>query len=221
MQAADFIHPLIPSILISDPVGSALKKMESLELTTLPVVEGGMFLGFVEDEILLEQEHLDVQIAQVELECAACWVYADQHFYDLIRVATEHQAKWVAVQDREQHYLGVVPTQDALTAYADNFSINSQGSVLVISLQMNDFQLSEIARLVESENYKILSCLLNTDPMDSQSLEVTLKLDKPDSRHVKATLLRFGYQVKDYAQEEVGQSTDEERIGNLFRFLDI
>ena len=221
MQAADFIHPLIPSILISDPVGSALKKMESLELTTLPVVEGGMFLGFVEDEILLEQEHLDVQIAQVELECATCWVYADQHFYDLIRVATEHQAKWVAIQDREQHYLGVVPTQDALTAYADNFSINSQGSVLVISLQMNDFQLSEIARLVESENCKILSCLLNTDPMDSQSVELTLKLDKPDSRHVKATLLRFGYQVKDYAQEEVGQSTDEERIGNLFRFLDI
>jgi len=221
MQAADFIHPLIPSILISDPVGSALKKMESLELTTLPVVEGGMFLGFVEDEILLEQEHLDVQIAQVELECATCWVYADQHFYDLIRVATEHQAKWVAIQDREQHYLGVVPTQDALTAYADNFSINSQGSVLVISLQMNGFQLSEIARLVESENCKILSCLLNTDPMDSQSVEVTLKLDKPDSRHVKATLLRFGYQVKDYAQEEVGQSTDEERIGNLFRFLDI
>jgi hypothetical protein len=221
MQAADFIHPLIPSILISDPVGSALKKMESLELTTLPVVEEGMFLGFVEDEILLEQEHLDVQIAQVELECATCWVYADQHFYDLIRVATEHQAKWVAIQDREQHYLGVVPTQDALIAYADNFSINSQGSVLVISLQMNDFQLSEIARLVESENCKILSCLLNTDPMDSQSVEVTLKLDKPDSRHVKATLLRFGYQVKDYAQEEVGQSTDEERIGNLFRFLDI
>jgi hypothetical protein len=196
MQAADFIHPLIPSIQIADPVGSALKKMEALELTSLPVVEGGLFLGFVEDEILLEQEHLDVQIAQVELECAACWVYADQHLYDLIRVATEHQAKWVAVLDREQHYLGVVPTQDALAAYADNFSIHSQGSILVLSL-------------------------LHTDPMDAQSVEVTLKLDKPDSRHVKATLLRFGYQVKDFAQEEVGQSTDEERIGNLLRFLDI
>lgn len=221
MQAADFIHPLIPSIQISDPVGSAIKKMESLELATLPVVEGGLFLGFVEDEILLEQEHLDIQIAQVELECAGCWVYGDQHLYDVIRVATEHQAKWVAVQDREQHFLGVVPTQDALTAYADNFSINSQGSVLVISLQMNDFQLSEIARLVESENCKIIGCQLFADPLDYQSVEVTLKLDKTDSRHVKATLLRFGYQVKDYTQEEVGQSTDEERIGNLLRFLDI
>lgn len=221
MQAADLIHPLIPSIQTSDPVGSALKKMEALELTTLPVVEGGMFLGFVEDEILLEQEHLDVQIGQVELECASCRIYGDQHLYDLIRVANEHQAKWVAVLDREQHYLGVAPSQDAFTAYADNFSIQSQGAVLVISLQMNDFQLSEISRLVESENCKILSCQLYTDPLDSQLVDVTLKLDKADSRHVKATLLRFGYQVKDFAQEEVGQSTDEERIGNLLRFLDI
>jgi hypothetical protein len=57
--------------------------------------------------------------------------------------------------------------------------------------------------------------------LDSQAVEVTLKLDKADTRHVKATLVRFGYQVTDFAQEEVGQSSDEERIGNLLRFLDI
>ena len=221
MLAADFIHPLIRSIKISEPVGLALKQMEALELTTLPVVEGGVFLGFVADEILLEQDHLDIQIAQVELECASCWVYADQHLYDVLRVAGEHQTKWVAVIERDQQYLGVVPTQDALTAYADNLSMHSPGSVLVISLQMKDFQLSEISRLIEAENTKILSCQLFTDPLDSQAVEVTLKLDKPDSRHVKATLLRFGYLVKDFAQEEVGQSSDEERIGNLLRFLDI
>jgi hypothetical protein len=221
MLAEDYIHPLIPSIKISEPVGLALKKMEALELTTLPVVEGGVFLGFVADEILLEQDHLDIQIAQVELECASCWVYADQHLYDVLRVAGEHQTKWVAVIERDQQYLGVVPTQDALTAYADNLSIQSQGSVLVISLQMKDFQLSEISRLIEAENTKILSCQLFSDPLDSQAVELTLKLDKPDTRHIKATLLRFGYQVKDFAQEEVGQSSDEERIGNLLRFLDI
>jgi hypothetical protein len=221
MLAEDFIHPLIPSVKISEPVGLALKKMEALELTTLPVVEGGAFLGFVADEILLEQDHLDIQIAQVELECASCWVYADQHLYDVLRVAGEHQTKWVAVIERDQQYLGVVPTQDALTAYADNLSIHSQGSVLVISLQMKDFQLSEISRLIEAENTKILSCQLFTDSLDSQAVELTLKLDKADTRHIKATLLRFGYQVKDFAQEEVGQSTDEERIGNLLRFLDI
>ena len=148
-------------------------------------------------------------------------MYADQHLYDVIRVAGEHQTKWVGVMERDQQYLGVIPAQDALTAYANNLSIQSQGSVLVISLQMKDFQLSEISRLIESENTKILSCQLYTDPIDPQSVEVTLKLDKVDTRHVQATLVRFGYQVKDFAQEEVGQSADEERIGNLLRFLDI
>ena len=103
--------------------------MEELELTTLPVVEGGVFLGFVEDEILLEQDHLDIQIAQIELECASCWVYADQHLYDVIRVAGEHQTKWVGVMERDQQYLGVIPTQDALTAYANNLSIHTSSKV--------------------------------------------------------------------------------------------
>lgn len=221
MQAADLIHPLIPSIQVTDPVGSALKKLESLELTVLPVVEGGMFIGFIEDETLLEQEHLDIPIAQVEIDSATCWVYADQHLYDVVRIASENQAKWVGVVDREQHYLGVIPSQEAFNAFADNFSIHAQGSVLVIYMQMKDFQLSEISRIVESENCKILGCLLHADPLDVQAIEVTVKIDNPDTRHVKASLLRFGYQVKDFAQEEVGQTTEEERIGNLLRFLEI
>ena len=221
MLAADLIHPIVPSLTISEPVGLALKKMEECELTTLPVVEGGIFLGFVEDEILLEQDHLDIQIAQVELECSACWVYADQHLYDLLRISNEQQAKWIAVIDRTQLFLGVVSVVEARTIYAESYSIQSQGAVLVVSLEMKDFQLSEIARLIESENAKVISCLVHTDPSNPQQVEITVKLDVPDGRHVKATLIRFGYRVHDFGQEELGLSTDEERIGNLLRFLAI
>jgi hypothetical protein len=62
---------------------------------------------------------------------------------------------------------------------------------------------------------------VHTDPSNPQQVEITLKLDVPDSRHVKATLIRFGYRVHDFGQEELGLSTDEERIGNLLRFLAI
>lgn len=220
MQAADYIHPRIPSLQVTDPAGTALRKMEELGVDTLPVSEESIFMGFVADENLLEQDQLDTPLAQVELESRSCWVYADAHLYDLLRVADEHHAKWIAVVDRDQHFVGVVPIQDALAAYANSLSIHSQGTVLVLSLQMKDYQLSEIARLVESENTKILSCLLSNDPMDPQQLDVTLKLDRQDLRHVKATLQRFGYQVMDYAQEEGEQSVEEERIGNLLRFLE-
>lgn len=220
MLAADYIYPRIPSLKVTDPAGTALRWMEELGVDTLPVSDEAIFMGFVADEILLEQDQLDTPLAQVELESRSCWVYADAHLYDLLRVADEHQSKWIAVLDRDHHLAGVVPTQEALAAYANNLSIHSHGAVLVISLQMKDYHLSEIARLVESENAKILSCLLQSDPIDPQQIDVTLTLDRQDLRHVRATLQRFGYQVKDYAQEEGAQSTEEERLGNLLRFLD-
>jgi hypothetical protein len=86
---------------------------------------------------------------------------------------------------------------------------------------MKDYQLSEISRLVESENTKILSSFITSDPLDDARIKLTLKLDKPELRHVKATLERFGYRIIDHYQEETGITSEEDRIGNLLRFLDI
>jgi len=86
---------------------------------------------------------------------------------------------------------------------------------------MSDYSLAEIARIIESENTKILSSFITSDPLDSTKIKLTLKLDKPEIRHIKATLERFEYKVLDHYQEETGVSGEEDRIGNLLRFLDI
>jgi hypothetical protein len=57
--------------------------------------------------------------------------------------------------------------------------------------------------------------------LDDSKIKLTLKLDKTELRHVKATLERFGYRVIDHYQEETAISGEEDRIGNLLRFLDI
>jgi hypothetical protein len=111
--------------------------------------------------------------------------------------------------------------EDSIAAFADSLSIQSQGSVLVLSLYMTDYSLSEISRIVETENTKVLSSFITSDPLDDTKIKLTLKLDKPELRHIKATLERFGYKILDHYQEESGISSEEDRIGNLLRFLDI
>ncbi len=221
MQAYEFINSLIPPLKLSDRAGMALAWMEEIRTDSLPVVDRGKFLGFIGDEIIFELNNPDRLIGSIELESAGCWVYSDKHIYDVLRVASENQSNLVAVLDRESSYLGVITMEDAIAAFADSLSIKSQGSVLILSLKMTDYHLSEISRLVESENTKILSSFITTDPLDDSKIKLTLKLDKPDLRHVKATLERFGYRVIDHYQEESGISNEEDRIGNLLRFLDI
>ncbi|MDP2043106.1 MAG: CBS domain-containing protein [Algoriphagus sp.] len=221
MQAYEFINSLIPPLKLSDRAGKALAWMEEIRIDALPVTDQGRFLGFISDEVIFELNEPDQLIGAIRLKGGACWVYSDKHIYDVLRVASENQSNLVAVIDRENAYLGVITMEDAISAFADSLSIKSQGSVLILSLNMTDYHLSEISRLVESENTKILSSFITNDPLDDSKIKLTLKLDKPELRHVKATLERFGYRVIDHYQEETGVGSEEDRIGNLLRFLDI
>jgi hypothetical protein len=80
--------------------------------------------------------------------------------------------------------------------------------------------LAEIARIVESENTKILSCFIST-PHGLENLELTLKLNRQDLKHVIATLTRFGYDVKSSYFESDYLDTLQDRYDGLMRYLDV
>jgi hypothetical protein len=221
MQANEFINNLIPPLKPSDRTGKALSWMEGIRTNILPVVDSGQFIGLVNGDLIFDLNTLEKPISDLTLENSGCWVFADQHIYEVLRVSSEHHSNVVAVVDRNSNYLGVVTVEDSISAFADSLSIQSEGSILILSMNMNEYSLAEISRIIESENTKILSSFISTDPLDSTKIKVTLKVNKPELRYLKATLERFGYKILDQYQEEDEYSTEDERIGNLLRFLDI
>ncbi|PSL05792.1 CBS domain-containing protein [Cecembia rubra] len=221
MQAYEFINNLIPPLKPTDKAKMALSWMEEIRTNVLPVIENGNFLGFLTDEKIYTKNKPDSKIAKLDLISPSCFVYMDKHIYDVIKVSSEFDINMVAVVDRDKKYLGVVTMEDAIGAFADTLSIQSHGAVLVLSMYMTDYSLFEIARIIESENAKILSSFISNDPLDDSKIKLTLKLDKMELRHIKATLERFGFKIIDQYQEENNISEEQERIDNLFRFLNI
>jgi|SRR5690554_576601 len=221
MQAYQFINNMIPPLKSTDKVKMGLTWMEEIRTNVLPVVDGGLFKGFITDEMIYNLNNPVINVGNVEMDNAGCYVYRDKHIYDVLKVSSEFHLTMVAVLDRENAYLGVVTIEDAIAAFADTISIQTDGGVLILSMLMTEYSLFEIARVIESENAKVLSSFITEDPLDDHKIKVTLKIDKPELRHIKATLERFGYKVIDHYQEEVGISRDQDRLGNLLRFLDI
>lgn len=221
MHAYEYINNLIPPLKLSDKTGMALAWMEEIRTDVLPVIEKGKFLGLIKEEMIFEINNPETLIAEIEPSNTDCWVFSDKHIYDVLRVSSEQNSNIVAVLDRDLNYLGIVTMEDSIAAFADSLSIKSQGSVLILSISMTDYSLAEISRIIETENTKVLSSFITTDPLDDSKIKLTLKLDQPELRHIKATLERFGYKIIDHYQEESGVSSEEDRIGNLLRFLDI
>lgn len=221
MQAYQFINSMIPPLKLTDKVKLGLSWMEEIRTNVLPVVDGGHFKGLVTDEMIYNINDPELTIGEMVLDTAGCYVFMDKHIYDVLKVSSEYHLTMVAVLDRENIYQGVVTIEDAIAAFADTISIQTDGGVLILSMFMTEYSLYDIARIIESENAKILSSFITSDPLNDNKIKVTLKIDRPELRHVKATLERFGYKVIDHYQEEVGISREQDRLGNLMRFLDI
>ena len=101
----------------------------------------------------------------------------------------------VNIRDENNNYLGSITLSSLFKNYVSCAAFIQPGSILVLEIDKRNYSLSEIARIVESENKVILSSLLSSNG-ESDQLEITLKLNSAQIQNLIATFERFGYHIK-------------------------
>ncbi len=104
--------------------------------------------------------------------------------------------------------------------FSQSAFIQSSGGIIVLSINQLDYSLSEISRLIESNDAQILGSSINVDKNDFSKFRLTLKINREDLTHIIATLERFDYKVIAKYHEAVNTSNDKERLDLLMRYLD-
>lgn len=222
MIAEELINQMIPALRPEDPVSKALALMEELRCAQIPIVENGKFLGFVSEEMVSDNSsEEDKSLGQVGLTGEQCQVSSEAHFYEVVRVAAENKMQVVAVINNLKLFAGVITVSDIMTTFSQTAAVQSSGSVLVLSVDLMDYSLAEIARLVEENNAKILSSALTQDPLNNVKTRLTLKIDQADLTRIVATLERFGYRIIGRYHETRFTDTEKERYDLLMRYLNI
>jgi len=221
MRALDLINYLIPPLLPDDPLAKAIQWLDELRISEVPVALDGKFLGFVNDEIIYAADREKQLVNEIELEGTSCIGYGNQHFYDILKKAVQEESKSVAILDDRNQYLGVVTLEDVVDAIAKTSSIGAEGAILVISTNSRDYYLSEICRLVESADAKVLGSHTVNDLTDPSKIELTLKINKVETSYVVSLLEQNGYTVTESFSEVVGSDHEQERLDQLLNYLKI
>lgn len=97
----------------------------------------------------------------------------------------------------------------------------AENSIIILEVPLIDYTLTEIARIVESNNVHIMA--LNTTPMSGgEDLLVSLKLDTDDITPLLRSFERFNYNVAYYFMKE-GEVTDTQknRLDELMYYLEM
>lgn len=212
---------MIPPLKGTDDAHKAMVWMEEFRCNHLPVVENNKLVGFISEEIIMEANDIEKKLSEFELTGMQCVVNQDSHFYDILKMAGEYKLQLVAVLNQAGEYEGVITVQDIMTSFAQTAAVQIPGGILVLSLDLIDYSLAEISRLIEENNAKILSSIMVEDPLDSRKIKLTIKINQIDLTRIVATLERFEYKIIGRYQEDKKDFEDKDRIDMLMRYLNI
>ena len=221
MIAQELINHMIPPLKLSDDAHKAMVWMEELRVKQLPVIDNGKFLGLISEDMILDENDVDRLIANFDFIGSECQVDDSAHFYDVIKMASNQHVEMVGVMDDLDKYIGVITIQDTISSFAQSAAVQMPGGIVVLSLDQIDYSLSEISRLIEAENAKILSCVVKEDTNDPSKIRLTLKINKVDLSRITATLERFEYRIIARFQESKVLEGDKEKVDMLLKYLDI
>jgi CBS domain-containing protein len=221
MIAEELINHMLPPLKLTDEVSKAIAWMEEFRCGQLPVIESEKFLGFLTEESILEQNDLTKRVSDYALIGTDCIVSNDAHFYEVLKIAGDHKLQMVAVFNNLQQYEGVITVADIMVSFAQTAAVQMPGSILVLSMDLMDYSLAEISRLVEENNAKVISSTMAEDPLDKGKIKLTIKINQDDLGRIVATLERFGYRIIARYQTAHNDDPNKDRLDMLMRYLNI
>jgi CBS domain-containing protein len=218
MKASKLISKSIISLHPDDDGNRALELMNQFRVNHLAVVKNSFFLGVVSDKEINLWNSADEFIEEHLHNLASPHVLHSQHLFDIIEVLEKNNLSVVPVLDEEKQYQGVITNRKLLYTIAKSAAIQSIGGVIVLKMNNNDYSLTEIANIVESNNTKILSSYVTSNP-ESTKMELTLKLNTSDIVSIVKDLERFDYLITASYKEDESDVDFLQRYEQLMRFL--
>lgn len=221
MLANDLVSDLILPLRTSDTGGTALSWMDEMRISHLPIVNNESFLGLISEKDIYSMNDFDEPIGNYQLSLARPYVLFNQHLFEVIRIVHSMKLSLIPVLDEQENYLGCITQTKLLEEMAEVGSLKQPGGIIVLEMNDIDYSMHEIARLVESNDAKILSCCARTFT-DSTRVEITLKLNKIDVSAVIQTFNRFDYQIVAFFTDENNYDDMlKERFDALMNYLSI
>jgi acetoin utilization protein AcuB len=221
MLAKELISDVVPALKTSDTGQQALSWMDIFRISHLPIVNNAEFLGLISDKDIYNMNMVEEAIGAHRLSLFSPYVFEDQHIYEVIGITSRLKLSVIPVLNRSNKYLGLITLNDLVTHFASLSALQHPGGIIILDLHENDYSLTQIAQIVESNDAKILSLYISSEE-DSTRLSLTLKINRTDLTSIIQTFERFNYEIKaSYMKEDDADSFYQSRYDLFMRYLNI
>jgi CBS domain-containing protein len=220
MFSKEIVIKEIPVLKPEDSAYHALALMDELKLKHIPVVRDGIYLCLLSEKDVLGMEN---QKNPIENSCFfAPYVKEESTVLDVLQVMSKNRLTLLPVVVGETGMYAGAITLSALTDGLNELcNASSKGALIAVEVNSQDYMLSQIVRLVEANNAKVLNLYTRLERETGKQI-VLFRIDLEDASPILRSLERFNFKVKYYMQKQMlTDETLKERLDELLFYLEM
>ncbi len=220
MLAIELNNNIIPRLQLEDTVGKALQLINDFKVSHLPVVSEEKYLGLISEDDLLDAENKTMHIQSLQDDFIDISINENEHFLQAVNISNQYQTSVVPVVNEEKEFLGSISGQNLLRTLGNFSGATEIGGIIVFEMERSQFIISEISRIVESNEATILHLNTTVQP-ETGLLIVTIHINKKELSMIVAAFERYEYDVLYYFGEEKFENEIHSNYRHLMNYLDI
>lgn len=217
MIVDNYISNHIIPLKLDDDFSLSARLMDEGKLSYFPVLNGNTYCGLISDLDIYELENLGVKIVDRRDLLKDLYIYNSQTLFEATSIILDNSLDILPVVDKNKKYLGVLTVNKLLEAYSTYTAANQQGDVIQIVLNYNDLYISEISRIIENEDARIINLFL-VPISESTQVRLIIKLNKMGLCRVVKALERYDYKVE-YFYQYMAEEDLSDNYGMLMKYL--
>ncbi|MDA9563683.1 CBS domain-containing protein [Flavobacteriales bacterium] len=220
MIARDLITDEIPPLKPNESALKAMSWMDEFKVSHLPVVDKREFLGLISESDILDLKSTTNSINESGVPLINVFSYDYHHLFEVVKTLSDSNLTVIPVLNQQDQYIGSITITKLMKVIAEMSVVSDPGGIVELELNVNDYSLSEVAQIVESNNAKILGSFITSHP-DSTKIQLTFKANRNDLGAILQTFNRYNYTVTAAYDQGNREEDMKERFDSFMKYLDI
>lgn len=209
----DFIPPKS-----NQTVEHALSLAQEFNLSHIPVFEGLSFVGNLSKEVL-EDNDSEMKLSELKEFYEFFYMTSNGSLLEAVQNFHTYTTNLMVVLSTELQYTGLLMIDDVISALSVMPFIAEPGSIMIVEVSQKQYSISEIAKIAESNNARIIGLFVLSYQHDM--IRIAIKLIADNLSSVDETFERFNYTVLHKFFNDEKEDMMKDRFEMLMKYLDI
>lgn len=217
-EITDYINNDIKAIDINDSIESVQDFFAELSFSHFPILEDGVYVGSIASDDV-ETFDTDKNVLDYRYTLEGFYARTNMIWLDVLEVFARNHTSVVPVLDDTNKYIGYYDITDIVKFFHETPFLKEMGGIIIVEKNINDYSMSQITQIVESNNGKLLGLFVSN--VEADKVQVTVKITLGAMNEIIQTFRRYNYEIISEHQEDNYLNALKERSDYLDKYLNI